>query len=444
MQTPTRIAILGHGYVGQATSHALSPIATVRWHDPARPGSEPLDDLLAWAELIFVCVPTPSGPDGSADLTAVREALDALAERDVRAPILLKSTLPPGATEALAAERPGLALAAHPEFLRERHHLADAESPARLVFGWTTGFGEAHRERVRSLFGGRFPAVPQVELSATQAELLKLSANALFGVKVSLANELAELAAALGEAWEPVRAGLVLDPRVGDGHLAVPGPDGELGFGGACLPKDLAALLASSARRGQALPVVEAALSANRERRPTSIGPLLSTSPRLPPTLHTARLVLDAPTVDDFAGYARIVTTERGRYIGGPFDEEEAWLDYSQMVAGWTLRGYGALTIRRRGERGYLGTVLVHHEWGDPAPELGCLLVAEAEGQGIAREAGEAMLRWAWEHTTIERLASFVDPENARAVAALVRGGARLGPEAIDGAAVYWWDRPGR
>lgn len=60
------------------------------------------------------------------------------------------------------------------------------------------------------------------------------------------------------------------------------------------------------------------------------------------PTLTTARLTLDAPTVEDFTGYASIVTGPRGVGIGGPLSREEAWLDFSQMVAGWVLRGHAA------------------------------------------------------------------------------------------------------
>jgi UDPglucose 6-dehydrogenase len=81
------------------------------------------------------------------------------------------------------------------------------------------------------------------------------------------ANEMAELAGRLGVSWEPVRQALVLDPRIGDGHLRVPGPDGQRGFGGSCLPKDMAALVALGAEVDVALPVVEAALVANHGRR---------------------------------------------------------------------------------------------------------------------------------------------------------------------------------
>ena len=143
------------------------------------------------------------------------------------------------------------------------------------------------------------------------------------------------------------------------------------------------------------------------------------------PTIETERLVLRPPSVDDFAGYASIVTTDRGQFVGGPFDKETAWLDYSQMVAGWVFRGFGALTVATRDTGEYLGTVLVHHEFGDPEPELGWLFTAAAEGHGYAFEAGRAMLDWAFANTGLRSLVSYMDPRNERALALATRLGGR-------------------
>jgi nucleotide sugar dehydrogenase len=193
--------------------------------------------------------------------------LGGLAELGVRVPVLLRSTVPPGTTAGLARRWPDLRLVFHPEFLRERHHLDDAASPARVVLGWSDGVESGARQAVHELYRRRFPETPRIDLDATSAELLKYTSNALFGVKVSFANEMAELAGRLGVDWEPVRRALVLDPRVGDGHLCVPGPDGAPGFGGSCLPKDMSALLALAAGLDVPLDVVEAAIEANRRRR---------------------------------------------------------------------------------------------------------------------------------------------------------------------------------
>ena len=262
-----RVGIIGYGFVGRGAAAAMESVAEVAWHDPALAGSRTLADLVRWADVLFVCVPTPMARSGAADLGTVREVAGLLADLGVDVPVLLKSTVPPGTTADLVRRWPSLRLVFNPEFLRERHYIEDATAPARVVLGWSSAIDEPSRDQVRSLYVRRFSDTPRVELAATEAELLKYASNALFGVKVSFANEMGELADRLGVPWEPVRRALVLDPRVGDGHLAVPGPDGAHGFGGSCLPKDMSGLLALASTLGVDLDVVEAAVHANARRR---------------------------------------------------------------------------------------------------------------------------------------------------------------------------------
>lgn len=105
----------------------------------------------------------------------------------------------------------------------------------------------------------------------------------------------------------------------------------------------------------------------------------------------TERLTLRLPRLDDWAMLEPIWTTDRAKHIGGPMTAEDAWLDFNQLVAGWVLRGHGALTICRASDDAVLGLVLLGHEFGDPEPELGWLLTADAEGQGYATEAAAAL-----------------------------------------------------
>lgn len=264
------LAIVGYGFVGRAIAAGFADCAQLRFHDPAVPGSVPLVDLVQ-ADLVFVCVPTPTR-DGACDLSAVEQVLADLAGLACRAPVVLKSTVPPGTTDRLAREHRALRLLCSPEFLRERSSVADFAATPRVILGWPDGRDdpEAHA-LVHTVFAERFD-VPIVDHRATEAELVKVVANALFAVKVSFANELAEFAEAIGVRWNDLRDTLALDPRIVDDHLAVPGPDGERGFGGRCLPKDGRALLHEAAAQGLDLPVVRAALEANRIRRPDAEG----------------------------------------------------------------------------------------------------------------------------------------------------------------------------
>ncbi|MCV3271781.1 GNAT family N-acetyltransferase [Roseobacter sinensis] len=131
------------------------------------------------------------------------------------------------------------------------------------------------------------------------------------------------------------------------------------------------------------------------------------------PLLVTDRLLLRAPKVEDFEAFARIACSARGQYLGGPMTREDAWSDFTQMTATWLLHGHGVWTIGRSGE--IAGFVLLGFEPGDLDPELGFLLLPEAEGEGIAFEAATAARSHAFDSLGWTALVSYIDPANTRA-----------------------------
>ena len=142
------------------------------------------------------------------------------------------------------------------------------------------------------------------------------------------------------------------------------------------------------------------------------------------PTLITDRLVLRAPEIADFEPYAEILTSGRARHIGGPFERHAAWLDFCMEVAGWTLHGFGALTITERKSERFLGLSILHHDEGDPERELGWVISDAAEGRGIAAEATLAMRTYAFETHGWESLVSYIAPGNDRSIRLAERLGA--------------------
>ncbi|PZQ97172.1 MAG: N-acetyltransferase [Cereibacter sphaeroides] len=156
------------------------------------------------------------------------------------------------------------------------------------------------------------------------------------------------------------------------------------------------------------------------------------------PTIATTRLRLRPPRIGDFQGYASIVTTERGRHMGGPMTREEAWLDFNHLAAGWLLRGHGLWSVERLSGEALVGFVLVNHEFGDAEPELGFLLLDGEEGKGYATEAAQAARHFAFGILGWRSLVSYIDAANARSVALAERLGAALDADAsIDDLLVY-------
>jgi UDPglucose 6-dehydrogenase len=211
----------------------------VRGYDPYVGAGEP--EKLAGCEVVYVCVPTPGSDDGSLDTTAVWKAIHEIEPhlRDATV-VAVKSTVPPGTSDDLAAEFERLELASVPEFLVAARPLETFMNPDRVVIG-------AREERVFKLLLGicRFTScdAPLVLVSPIEAELIKLCSNAMLAAKVSLANELALICETSGVDWRRVQEGVGLDHRIGRDHLSV---RKDRGFGGGCLPKDLNGLIATA------------------------------------------------------------------------------------------------------------------------------------------------------------------------------------------------------
>ena len=158
------------------------------------------------------------------------------------------------------------------------------------------------------------------------------------------------------------------------------------------------------------------------------------------PRIMTERLILRAPCAEDWPVLEPIWTTDRARHIGGPMEAKDGWLDFNQMVASWLLRGFGPFTITLRETGEVIGMASLDHEWGDPAPEMGWLLIEAAEGRGYATEAARALSDWAVAELGADNVEIYLDREHdksarvARAIGAVETGGHPLDPDRV---AVY-------
>jgi UDPglucose 6-dehydrogenase len=186
------------------------------------------------AEFVFICVPTPTTQDGSLDDSMLRSAFQSVRDHaPAPAPIIVnKSTVPVGTGEAMKALFHGVRVVSSPEFLAEGRALQDFFQPSRIVIGASD---LAAGEAVAALFS-RIKA-PFIFTDHVSAEFSKLASNAFLATKISFANALSGLTEPIGADLDAVAQVLGADPRIGAAHLVA-----GLGFGGSCLPKDVAAL----------------------------------------------------------------------------------------------------------------------------------------------------------------------------------------------------------
>jgi UDPglucose 6-dehydrogenase len=225
-------------------------------------------------KVVLLCVDTPALPSGEADLrqvmAAARESTDAVGTGGV---IVTRSTVPPGTGELLQNElralgRADVEIVHLPEFLREGHAWEDFTCADRIVIG---GESCAAVERVKSLFVllGR----PVFVTDRRTAELAKYANNAFLATSVSFANEISDVASAVGADIAKVVEILRADRRIGPRAYLTPG----LGFGGHCLPKDTAALDYLAREHGRDLMQLRATLQVN-DGRPFEVASWLERS----------------------------------------------------------------------------------------------------------------------------------------------------------------------
>ena len=211
------------------------------------------------AEFAYLCVPTPQGADGAADLSFIRAAAAAIGPvLPAESIIVNKSTVPVGSTIVVeqALGRDDVLVVSNPEFLREGSAVHDFLHPDRIVIG---SDDQAAAGRVAALFQGI--QAPVIVTDPASAETIKYASNAFLATKVSFVNAIANLCEAVGADVREVILGMGYDKRIGFEYLR-PGP----GYGGSCLPKDTRALVRIGEEGGYDFSLLKGVIAMNEDQ----------------------------------------------------------------------------------------------------------------------------------------------------------------------------------
>jgi len=259
--TQYKVGIIGNGFVGESQAFAFSPVSEVRIYDIDPLKSTHALDEVHQCDFIFVCVPTPMKSTGEQDISYVETVFEQSKPGSI---YIIKSTVLPGTTKRLQEKYSSLNIIFNPEFLTERTAKLDMLTQARIIFGGDVEL----TKKVESLYSIRFMNRHFIHTDSTTAELIKYMNNSFFATKVSIMNEFYRLSQALGANWSDALYGFASDGRIGDSHLHVPGPDGRLGYGGTCFPKDVNAIVSLAKELNVPLNTIEAGWKTNLEVRP--------------------------------------------------------------------------------------------------------------------------------------------------------------------------------
>lgn len=240
-----RIGVIGYGFVGQATGMGFSSSDKneVFWFDKFKKSQNTLDEVINNSDVIFVCVPTPIFEDYSGmDMSIVEGVVDEVAPRLKGADkiLIIKSTSLPGTAKKMSKKYPWVNFVMNPEFLTQRNANHDFLHPSRTVIGADS---KDIADRVIAIYKTILDKnQTYVVTDPTSAEVIKYMSNLILASKVLLANEFYEISKAVGANYLDIQKAVESDPRIGT-HLGVPGPDGDVGFGGACFPKDMVGII---------------------------------------------------------------------------------------------------------------------------------------------------------------------------------------------------------
>ena len=242
MKKNINIGIIGQGFVGSAIREGLKSFYKVRAYDiDENKCNDSHEQVCLKSDIIFICLPTPMRKDGSCDTRILESAISKIDltvyAHKHRPIIVVKSTVPPGTTARLDEMTPYCDVCFSPEFLTEANSFEDFKNQSRIIIG---GRGA---KKVKQMFRKPFPNIPIVVTKSETAEMVKYFTNCFLATKVTFANQMYEICENTGIDYDKVCEYALYDDRIGKSHLAVPGPDGERGFGGHCFPKDLSAMI---------------------------------------------------------------------------------------------------------------------------------------------------------------------------------------------------------
>lgn len=259
-----KLGIVGHGFVGKATDWGFNKRISKFIVDPLL--NTRVSDLKDFKpEIVFICVPTPMGDDGSQDSSIIEEVIKELIIYCPNAIKVVKSTVLPSILDKL--HKLDSKLIYNPEFLREKHANTDFINSDMIIFGGDRNISSKVSNAYLS--HSRCKTKEHIFTDLKTASLIKYSINTFLASKVIFFNELHSIYEKLdvNDSWESVVNIISRDNRIGESHMDVPGHDGRKGFGGACFPKDSKALLEYTKNQNIELSVLKSVISKNNKIR---------------------------------------------------------------------------------------------------------------------------------------------------------------------------------
>ncbi len=245
-----RVGIVGYGFVGSAIcksleEHMFRCNVNLFIYDKYKSElyfSKSLDDLLL-TDIIFLCLPTLYDKNlETYDLTALNETIEYLSNKKYEGICLIKSTILPNTTLNYFQKYQNLKLIHNPEFLSAKTAFEDFHNQKHIVLGICSDKTHEYIDIIINFYKKYYEKAEISIITSTESEIMKLSANSFYSVKIQFFTEIYLLCNKLNCSYETVKQTLLNNNWINPKHTNIPGPDGNISYGGMCFPKDTMAL----------------------------------------------------------------------------------------------------------------------------------------------------------------------------------------------------------
>jgi len=234
-----KIGIIGQGFVGNAIYQKFKNYFDVKTYDIIEDKGNSTKQFTMCQDIVFVCLPTPMNMRGRCDTSLIESIVKEIFTNFKCKTVVIKSTVPPGTTAKINSLYPNMDVVFNPEFLTEANAVEDFNNQSRVILGGPRN----STTKLKTIYRKMFPDIDIVKTGSTHAEMVKYLTNTFLATKVAFANEMYQICEGLKLDYDKVIEYSTFDKRLGKSHWAVPGPDGDFGYGGHCFPKDLSAML---------------------------------------------------------------------------------------------------------------------------------------------------------------------------------------------------------
>ena len=242
------IGILGQGFVGSAIREGLKKHYEIKTYDiDESKCNSTLEEVCKLSNIIFVCVPTPMRKNGNCDTRILESAIASIDKTcievdrivDENPIVVIKSTVPPGTTSKMNKTFENITVCFSPEFLTEANSFDDFKNQNRIIIGIPNYLANIVGFEIKRMFSKPFPNATIEICWSEEAEMVKYFTNCFLAAKVTFANQMYQICLDNNIDYDKVCKYALHDTRIGKSHLTVPGPDGDLGYGGHCVKGDV-------------------------------------------------------------------------------------------------------------------------------------------------------------------------------------------------------------